>query len=232
MQRFSREKLLIGEENFNKLAASKVVVVGLGGVGGYAVEAVARAGVNNIVIVDGDVVEETNINRQIFALTSTVGKRKTQAAYERIMDINPEANVAVVDKFIFKDDFDAIFSNDVDYVIDAIDMVSVKLDLICYCKEKGISIISSMGTGNKLNASMFKVADIFETNNDGLARVIRRELRKRNVTSLKVVFSEEKAEETNVICDNGARKPGSISFVPPMSGLLMAAEVINDILNG
>lgn len=230
--RFFRTGLLIGEEALNKLKKCRVAVFGLGGVGSYATEALARSGVGSMDIFDGDVVDITNINRQIIALESTIGMPKAEVSEKRIKDINPNINVKSHNCFFNKDnrhDFD--FSK-YDYVVDAIDMVSSKLLLIKICKDLNVPIISSMGTGNKLNPTLLKVKDIYSTSNCPLARVMRRELRKMSIKSLKVVCSDEipsytpKSDEDNP----GKRVNSSISFVPSVAGLIIASEVIKDLI--
>jgi tRNA A37 threonylcarbamoyladenosine dehydratase len=236
--------MLIGREGLDMLAASKVAVFGIGGVGSFAAEALARSGVGALILVDYDDVCITNINRQIHATTSTVGRAKVEVMRERILDINPEARVTAVKMMYNSDSAGALLKKDYDYVIDAIDMVTAKLDLITRCTSMGIPIISSMGAGNKLDPTLFKVADIYETNTCPLAKVIRKELRKRNVGALKVVYSvespttqrisskEEWAEEESHDKKGAAGKnvPGSISFVPSAAGLILAAEVVKDLL--
>lgn len=230
--RFFRTGLLIGEEALNKIKKCRVAVFGLGGVGSYATEALARSGIGSMDIFDGDVVDITNINRQIIALESTIGMPKAEVSEKRIKDINPNINVESHNCFFNKDnqhDFD--FSK-YDYVVDAIDMVSSKLLLIKICKDLNVPIISSMGTGNKLNPTLLKVKDIYSTSNCPLARVMRRELRKMSIKSLKVVCSDEipsytpKSDEDNP----GKRVNSSISFVPSVAGLIIASEVIKDLI--
>ncbi len=244
VHRFSRTEMLIGREGLDMLAASKVAVFGIGGVGSFAAEALARSGVGALILVDYDDVCITNINRQIHATTSTVGRAKVEVMRERILDINPEARVTAVKMMYNSDSAGALLKKDYDYVIDAIDMVTAKLDLITRCTSMGIPIISSMGAGNKLDPTLFKVADIYETSTCPLAKVIRKELRKRNVGALKVVYSvespttqrisskEEWAEEESHDKKGAAGKnvPGSISFVPSAAGLILAAEAIKDLL--
>jgi tRNA A37 threonylcarbamoyladenosine dehydratase len=244
VHRFSRTEMLIGREGMDILAASRVAVFGIGGVGSFAAEALARAGVGALVLVDHDDVYVTNINRQIHATTSTVGRAKVEVMRERILDINPEARVTAIKMKYNSDSASALLKKDYDYVIDAIDMVTAKLDLITRCVSMGIPIISSMGAGNKLDPTLFKVADIYETSACPLAKVIRKELRKRNINALKVVYSvespipqrinskDEWAEEGCCGEKGAARKnvPGSISFVPSAAGLILAAEVIKDLL--
>lgn len=231
MDRFLREILVIGEENFDKLKKAKVAIVGLGGVGSFAAEAIARAGVSNIVLIDGDKVDITNINRQLIALTSTLGKNKANVLGSRIADINPDAKVTQICEFLSLDNMAKYITNDIDYVIDAIDMITAKIELICHCKANGIPIISSMGTGNKLHPELFKVVDIYNTKDDPIARVLRRELRKRGVDNLPVVYSTEDTSGRGIIRQNGASKTGSISFVPGVAGMILASQAILNIID-
>ena len=216
--------MMLGEEAVNKLKKSHVAVFGVGGVGGFTVEALARAGVGKITLIDSDTVSVSNINRQIIALISTVGKYKTEAMKERIADINPECEVITVNEFYSEEN--PIDLSSFDYVADCIDSVKSKLHLVCEAKAKGINIISSMGAGNKLDPTRFKVADISKTHTDPLAKVMRTELRKNGVNHLKVVFSDE--PPINLA---GERTPGSVSFVPSVVGLIIAGEIIKDIIN-
>ncbi|HHT83908.1 MAG: tRNA threonylcarbamoyladenosine dehydratase [Christensenellales bacterium] len=219
---FERTRKLIGEQALSRLSQAYVAVFGIGGVGSYAVEALARAGVGKLLLVDGDIIKESNINRQLIALHSTLGKYKTQAAKERAMDINPDIEVIEARIFYGKDNCSSLPLDGLDYIIDAIDTVTSKILLIEKANESGIPIISAMGAGNKLNPSMFEVADIYQTSVCPLARVIRTELKKRSIPSLKVVYSKELPAVKE-------RTPASISFVPPVAGLLMAAQAIKDI---
>lgn len=230
-EQFSRSVCLFGEEGLKKLNNSKVAVFGLGGVGGYVVEALARAGVGSIDLVDGDRVALTNLNRQIFALHDTLNTLKCTVAHRRIKAINPHIcanehpfyfNSQTQDRF----DFSAY-----DYVVDAIDDVQAKTLLAVCCKESGTPIISCMGTGNKLNPMGFKVADIYSTNICPLARVMRRELKAAGIEKLKVVYSEE-PPAVAAMDENGKRVPASVSFVPGAAGLLIASEVVKDLING
>ena len=229
---FSRTISLIGEEKWKKLSAARVAVFGLGGVGGYTVEALARAGVGTLHLIDNDTVSVSNRNRQIYALTSTVGKKKTEVAKARVKDINPEIQVQTHDLFFLPETADSFDFTNYDYVVDAIDTVSGKIALIEKAKRSGVPVISCMGTGNKLDATAFEVADITKTSVCPLARVMRRELKKRGVEHVKVVYSKEEPNR-----DGGAEKgengkpiPASISFVPPVAGLIMAGEVIKDLI--
>jgi len=230
---FSRTELLIGKEGLLKLKNSTVAVFGIGGVGSFAVEALVRAGIGKLVLIDGDDVCVTNVNRQIHATTRTIGKPKVDVMKDRILEINPEAQVLTFKEFYSSENSDKLLSKEYDYVIDAIDRVSSKVDLIVKCTLLGIPIISSMGAGNKLDPTKFEVADIYQTSVCPLAKVMRRELKKRGIKSLKVVYSKE--EPIKNFYENEKRKiskpvPGSISFVPSAVGLILAAEVVKDLL--
>lgn len=233
-ERFSRTEYLIGTEALFKLKKAHVAIFGIGGVGGYVAEALARSGVHKFDLIDKDTVSVTNINRQIIALQSTIGMSKAQVMKNRILDINPHAIVNVHNKFFLPDNADEFDFTQYTYVVDAVDTVTAKIALTLKCKELNIPIISSMGAGNKLNPCGFKVADIYQTNICPLARVMRRELKKRNVKSLKVVFSEEipfspKEEFMEELPPGKKTLPGSIAFVPSVAGLIIASEVIKDI---
>lgn len=230
-ERFSRTELLITEEKANLLKNKRVAIFGVGGVGGYIAEALARCGIGNIDLIDGDKVNATNINRQIIALTSTIGKPKVEVMRDRILDINPQANVKTYEVFYNKENSNTFNFKDYDYIADAIDMISAKLDLIVNAKTSGTPIISAMGAGNKLDPTMFQVSDIYETEICPLARVMRKELRKRNIDSLKVVYSKEESAKS-ITFEEGITKPisGSISFVPSVMGLIMAGEIIKDLI--
>lgn len=228
----TRTSLIIGEEGLNKLKNSNVIVFGVGGVGSFAVEAIVRAGVGNITIVDFDDVDVTNINRQIPALHSTVGKYKVDVMKDRLLDINPNLNIKAIKELYNEETSNNILTEDYDYVVDAIDMVSSKIHLIKTCKEKNLKIISSMGMGNKLDPTKIEVSDIHKTSICPLARVIRKELRDRKIKNLKVVYSKEEPKELKKRIMNGKKvTPGSISFVPSVSGLTIASVVVNDLLN-
>ncbi len=224
--RFSRTENLIGKEGMQRLQSAHVIVFGVGGVGGYAVEALARAGVGAITVVDNDVVSESNINRQIIALTSTVGEKKIEVVKRRLLDINPLCRVNVLDTFFLPET--TLNFAPYDYVVDAVDTVSAKIEIIRRAKEAGVPVISSMGTGNKLSAQGFVVADISKTSVCPLARVMRRELKKRGIEQVKVVYSKEEPAPHK----EGERMPASISYVPPIVGLMMAGEVVQDLLQG
>ncbi len=228
---FSRTERLIGKTALEKLKTARVAVFGLGGVGSYVVEALARSGVGHLDLVDKDKVDITNINRQIIALHSTVGKYKTTVMKERIADINPNAVVTEYKLFFLPETANEIDFSQFDYVVDAIDTVSGKLALIEKAVAAGVPIISSMGTGNKLNPTAFEVADISKTSVCPLARVMRRELKKRGIEHLKVVYSKEEPIESGVIDEeSGKPLPSSIAFVPSVAGLIIASEVIKDLI--
>lgn len=245
----SRTELLIGSEGLDKLKNSKVVIFGIGGVGSYSVEALARAGVGTLVLIDDDTVCLTNLNRQIHATYKTISKPKVDVMKERISDINRKCTVVTHQTFVTADNIPEIVTEDVDYVIDAIDTVSSKIALAIYCEKNNIKLISSMGTGNKFDPSQFKVTDIFKTKVCPLAKVMRYELKRRGVKKLKVVYSEElptkPRSEDVVTCKEGcvctgestkkcAEKrqiPSSISFVPPVAGMILASAVVRDLLD-
>ncbi len=230
---FSRTKLLIGEEGLSRLRRAKVAVFGLGGVGGYAAEALARSGVGHFLLVDNDVVSGSNLNRQIIALRSTVGRYKTEVMKERIADICPETQVEVRECFFLPEQKRQFSFADYDYVVDAIDTVSGKLALAECCGEAGTPLISAMGAGNRRNPADLQVMDLYETSGCPLARVMRRELRKRGIPHLKVVCSREEAmTPLEQICSGESKKviPGSMVFVPGAAGLLLASEVVKDLL--
>ena len=221
---FSRTGMLIGNEAIEKLHNSKIAVFGIGGVGSYVVESLARAGVGNFLLVDKDVVDITNINRQIIATHSTIGRPKVEVARERILDINPEAKVEILQEF-FMPDSGEILDTTIDYIVDAVDTVTAKLELVLRANRLNIPIISCMGTGNKLDPTKFEIADIYKTRMCPLAKIMRKELKQRGIEHLKVVYSKEEPIE-----HDGGRVPGSISFVPSVAGLIIAGEVIKDII--
>lgn len=226
---FCRTKYLIGEEGLEKLKNAKVAVFGVGGVGSYVVEALARAGVGNLVLIDKDHVSISNINRQLVATHETIGKLKVDVAKERILSINPEAKVETFAEF-FMPGNTSILDNSITYIVDAIDTVTAKIELVMQAKKLGIPIISSMGTGNKLNPCLFEVTDIYKTQVCPLAKVMRKELKQRGIKHLKVLYSKEEPRKSGVIGENGKAVPGSISFVPSVAGLIIAGEVIKDLL--
>ncbi len=228
-EQFSRTQLLYGAQSMEKLAASRVAVFGIGGVGGYVVEALARSGIGALDIIDNDQVCLSNINRQIIATHKTIGMYKVDAAEERIHDINPDCVVRAYKTFFLPETQDQFDFSQYDYVVDAIDTVTGKLAIIEKAKKAGVPVISSMGAGNKLHPSMFEVADIYKTEVCPLAKVMRRECKKRGIDSLKVVYSKEMPIKPSE--KSGERKvvPGSTAFVPSVVGLIIAGEVINDI---
>lgn len=233
LNEFSRSELLLGTEGIKKLKKSKVIVFGVGGVGSYCVEALARTGVGYLALVDNDTVSLTNINRQLIALHSTVGKLKVEVAKERILDINPECNVEVFPCFYTEDNSGGINIKKYDYIVDAIDTVKSKVKIICEAQKAGVPIISSMGAGNKLDATKFKIADIYKTEMCPLAKVMRRELRLKGIKKHKVLFSTAEATEVIGICEEKLPVksfiPGSIAYVPSVAGLLIAGEVIKEL---
>lgn len=227
---YTRTEMLIGDK-VNALKNARVLVCGVGGVGGYVVEALARAGVGTIAVLDNDVFSVSNLNRQILSTRETVGRRKTQVTVERIKSINPECKTIEYDLFLNADTQERVPLADFDYIVDAIDTVSAKLELITRAKSLGVDIISCMGTGNKLGTN-FEVADVYKTSVCPLAKVMRRELKKRGVKRLKVVYSkEEPIIPKSTPCENGRHIPGSISFAPAIAGMVLASEVIKDIIN-
>ena len=244
LNQFSRTQLLLGEEAMNKLKNSRVAVFGVGGVGGYVCEALARSGVGTFDLIDDDKVCLTNLNRQIIATRKTVGKYKVEVMKERILDINPDAQVNIHQCFFLPENADEFSFDAYDYVVDAVDTVTAKIEIIMQAKKKEVPVISSMGAGNKLDPTAFRVADIYKTKVCPLAKVMRRELKKRGVKKLKVVYSEEQPIQdmsiscrANCICPPGAKHkcterraiPGSVAFVPSVVGLIIAGEVVKDI---
>ena len=250
LTQFSRTELLLGKDAMEKLHDSRVAVFGIGGVGGYVCEALARSGVGAFDLIDDDKVCLTNLNRQIIATHKTIGKYKTEVMKERILDINPNADVQIHNCFFLPENADEFPYEDYDYMVDAVDTVTAKIALVMKAQERHIPIISSMGAGNKLDGSQFRVADIYKTKVCPLAKVMRRELKKRGVKKLKVVYSEEQAIRpiedmatrcrTNRVCPPGAKHkcterrdiPGSVAFVPSVAGLIIAGEVVKDLVKG
>ena len=244
---FSRTELLLGTKAMEKLAGARVAVFGIGGVGGYTVEALVRSGIGEIDLIDSDTVSLTNLNRQIIATKSSIGKYKVDVMRERIMDINPDVKVHVHKCFYLPETKDQFDFSQYDYVVDAVDTVTAKIEIILQAKRCNVPVISCMGAGNKLDASAFRVADIYRTKTCPLARVMRRELKKRGVRKLKVVYSEEKPTRpledmsiscrTHCICPPGTKHkcterrdiPGSVAFVPSVAGLIIAGEVVKDL---
>lgn len=248
LSRFSRTEILLGKEAIEKLKASTVAVFGIGGVGSYVAEALARSGVGKLVLFDDDEVNITNINRQLIATTKTIGRKKVDIMAERILDINPDAEVEVNACFYLPENADQYDFSNYSYIVDAVDTVAAKLEIITRANEKNIPVMSSMGAGNKLDPTRFEVADIYKTSVCPLAKVMRNELRKRGISKLKVVYSKEepiKPKDMNEICELNCdcpeestsriiRKraiPGSVAFVPSVAGLIIAGEVVKDIIN-
>ncbi len=247
LDQFSRTELLLGKEGMERLAASCVAIFGIGGVGGYTVEALARSGIGAFVLIDNDTVCSTNLNRQIIATRKTIGQYKTDVMKERILDINPDAKVEVRKCFFLPENADEFDFSQYSYVVDAIDTVTAKLEIIERAQKCHVPVISCMGAGNKLDPTKFQVADIYETSGCPLAKVMRRECRKRGIHALKVVYSAEKCVRpsddmeiscrTHCVCPPGTKRkcterrdiPGSVSFVPSVAGLILAGEVIKDL---
>ena len=248
LTQFSRTELLLGKEGMERLKNARVAVFGVGGVGGYVCEALVRSGVGSFDLIDDDKVCLTNLNRQIIATRSTVGKYKVDVMKERMLDINPDVQVETYKCFFLPENADDFPFAEYDYVVDAVDTVTAKIELVMKCQSMGVPIISSMGAGNKLDASAFQVADIYKTKMCPLAKVMRRELKKRGIKKLKVVYSEEKLTrpiedmaiscQTHCICPPGAAHkcterrdiPGSVAFVPSVAGLIVAGEVVKDLV--
>lgn len=227
---FQRSELLLGESAIDKMVDSNVAIFGIGGVGSYAAEILVRTGLGKISLIDYDKIDITNINRQIHATSRTIGKYKVDVMKDRLLEINPEIEVTTFKTKFNEENIDKINFNKYDYVVDAIDMISSKILLIETCKNNNIPIISAMGAGNKLSPLDFKVGDIYETKVCPLARVMRRELRKRKISDLKVIWSEEKPENHNLQRDEIRKSiPASIAFVPSVAGIIMASEVIKDL---
>ncbi len=233
-ERLSRTEILIGTQALERLKSSRVCVFGVGGVGGYVVEALARSGVGAIDVVDNDQIAVSNLNRQIIALESTIGRDKVEVIRERIHDINPDIKVVTHKCFYLPETASQFDFTSFDYVVDAIDTVTAKIDIILKCTELGVPVISSMGTGNKLDPTQIDVTDIYKTDVDPLAKVMRRELKKRGIKKLKVVYSKEKPiapqVDPELIKDGNRPAPGSSAFVPPVAGLVIAGEVIKDLI--
>lgn len=231
MEQFIRTRMLLGEKGLELLNRSKVIVFGAGGVGSYTVEALARAGIGHLVLVDYDTVDVSNINRQLPALFSTVGKYKIDVLKERIKDINPQAEVTIYQEKVILENVRIFFKENPSYIVDAIDMITSKLAIIETALQIGVPVVSAMGAGNRLDPTRLRMGDISETSGCPLARIMRKELKKRGITKgLRVVYSTElpvKTEERNTV----SRIPGSISFVPSVAGLFLAAQVVNDLIN-
>lgn len=231
---FIRTEMLLGTEGMDRLKSARIAIFGIGGVGGYTAEALARSGVGALDLIDNDKVSESNLNRQIIALRSTIGKYKTEVAKARISDINPECTVTAHNIFFMPETADSLDFTQFDYVVDAIDTITGKIEIIMRAKSAGVPVISSMGAGNKLDPTAFEVADIYKTSVCPLARVIRREMKKRGVDSLKVVYSREEAispKTSGITQPSGKPVAGSCAFVPSVAGLIIAGEVVKDLIN-
>lgn len=237
-EQFLRTELLLGKEALEKLSKCRVAVFGIGGVGGYVCEALVRSGVGAFDLIDSDRVSLSNLNRQIIATRKSIGRYKTEVMKERMLDINPDVDIRIYNTFFLPENADEFPFYEYDYIVDAVDTVTAKIELIMKAREKHVPIVSSMGAGNKLEGSMFRVADIYETKVCPLARVMRRELKKRGVERLKVVYSEETpvcpkydAEDVSNMDKSEERRavPGSVAFVPSVAGLIIAGEVVKDL---
>lgn len=234
MHEFSRTELLIGTEGLKRLREASVMVFGVGGVGSHCIEALARSGAGRLILIDNDTVSLTNINRQSIAYHSTVGLHKTKVMEKRIHDICPETEVVTYEQFVLPDNIENLFDQKIDYIVDAIDTVTAKLAIVSIAEERKIPLISSMGTGNKLHPEMFQIADIYKTSVCPLCKVMRKELKTRGIKKLKVLYSEEvpvkvNLEQTDEPLGSKRSLPGSISFVPPVAGLMIAGEVIREL---
>lgn len=229
-EEFSRTAMMLGEETMQRLATARVAVVGIGGVGSYTAEALARTGIGRLLLIDSDTVSRSNLNRQIHATQQTIGQYKTQVMAERIRSINPQVQVRTKEVFCLPENITEVLEEPLDYVVDAVDTVSAKLAIIQFCTQRGIPVISAMGAGNKLDPTRFMVADIYSTSVCPLCRVMRHELRKRGIGALKVVYSQEPPRTPLPSPDDEKRQtPGSISFVPSVAGLILGGEVIRDL---
>ncbi len=230
-KQFSRTEVLIGKERVEKLQNSKVAIFGIGGVGSYVVEGLARAGIGSFILIDKDVVDETNINRQIIATKKTIGIPKVEVARQRILDINPNAKIEIREEFFLPESID-FFDKKIDYVIDCVDTITAKIEIIVRAKKHNIPVISCMGTGNKLDPTKFEVEDIYKTSICPLAKVMRKELKQRGIKNLKVVYSKEEPIKTNLFDEETNKQiPGSISFVPSVAGLIIAGEVVKELIS-
>ena len=234
LNQYSRTELIIGKDGIEKLKKSKVVIFGLGGVGSYVAEGLARAGIGSFIIVDKDDVDITNINRQIIATHKTIGKPKIEVEKERLSDINPNVKIQTIQEFFGPDSYD-FFDETIDYIIDAVDNITAKIEIIVRAKRHNIPVISCMGTGNKLDPTKFEISDITKTSVCPLAKIIRKELKNRNINNVKVLFSKEEPIKINSESYENSENmnkhvPGSISFVPSVAGLIIAGEVIKDLI--
>ena len=234
-EQFSRTERILGPEALEKLAASRVAVFGLGGVGGYVCEALARSGVGHFDLIDKDVVDVTNLNRQIIALHSTVGRPKTEVMRERMLDVNPDADIVVHDIFFLPENSFAFPFEGCDYIVDAVDTVTAKIELVMKAREAEIPVISSMGTGNKLDPGRLRISDLYKTSVCPLAKVMRYELKRRGIKKLKVLWSDEPPlkscqRDGSFVNFSDGRVPGSTAFVPAAAGLMIASEVVRDLI--
>lgn len=233
---YSRTKLLIGEAGLNKLQKVKVAIFGIGGVGSFVAEGLIRSGIQNFILIDNDTISESNINRQIHSTTKTIGKYKVDVMKQRMLEINPSANIETYKDFYIPNNRGNILDNSINYIIDCIDTITSKIDLVLQAEKLNIPIISAMGTGNKLDPTKFEVADIYKTSVCPLAKVMRKELKARGVKKLKVVYSKEEpikvhtSDGKNIIGENGKAVPGSISFCPSVAGLIIASEAVKDLI--
>ena len=238
LNQFSRTELLLGKEAMEGLENKRVAIFGIGGVGGYVCEALVRSGVGHFDLVDNDTVSLTNINRQIIATHSTVGRQKVEVMKERMLDINPNADISIHQCFFLPENANEFPFETYDYVVDAVDTVTAKIEIIMRCKELGVPVISAMGAGNKLDPSRFRVADIYKTTMCPLAKVMRKEMKKRGIRDLKVVFSDEmpvspiETQDMEPLNPGKRATPGSIAFAPSAAGLVLASEVLKDLTNG
>ena len=234
LNQFSRTELLIGEEGIEKLKKSKIAIFGIGGVGSFVVEGLVRAGIGNFILIDNDDISLTNLNRQIHATHKTIGKSKVEVMKERILEINPEAKVEIFKTFYMPDCKEKILDESIDYIIDAVDTVTAKIELVVESNRLNIPIISSMGTGNKLDPTRFEITDINKTSVCPLAKVMRKELKQRGIKKLKVLYSKEEPIKVKANEEETTKKnvPGSISFVPSVAGLIIAGEVVKDLCQG
>lgn len=226
---FQRTEILIGEENLNKLKKQTIAIFGIGGVGSYVAEALARTGIGKFILIDNDKIDITNINRQIHATHEAIGKPKVEEMKKRIQSINPEAEIETIHEFVTENNIQEITNKQIDYIVDAIDTVKSKIEIIKTAKQKNIPIISSMGTANKLEPTKLEVTDIYKTRTCPLAKIIRKELRKLEIPNLKIVYSTEEPKPSKQNQD-GTRTLGSISFVPSTAGLIIASEIVKDII--
>lgn len=228
-EQFQRTEILVGKENMNKIHRKKVAIFGIGGVGSYVAEALVRAGITKFIIIDKDIIDISNLNRQIHATYKTIGKAKVEEMKKRMQDINPDIKIETIQEFVDEKNIEQILSKNIDYIVDAIDTVKSKIDIIKLANKLNIKVISSMGTACKLDPCKLQVTDIYKTKNCPLAKVMRKELRKENIKHLKVVYSEE--EPIKTINENNKNILGSTPFVPSAAGLIIASQIIRDIIN-